>query len=37
MPTAHLSLGSNLGDRKATLDAAVRRLRAASGILPPKR
>ena len=28
MPTVHLALGSNLGDRRANLDAAVRRLRA---------
>jgi 2-amino-4-hydroxy-6-hydroxymethyldihydropteridine diphosphokinase len=28
MPTAYLGLGSNLGDRRAALDAAVRRLRA---------
>ena len=31
MPLAHLALGSNLGDRHATLDAAVRRLRAEPG------
>jgi 2-amino-4-hydroxy-6-hydroxymethyldihydropteridine diphosphokinase len=31
MPTACLALGSNLGDRLATLDAAVRRLRAEPG------
>ncbi len=28
MATVHLALGSNLGDRRANLDAAVRRLRA---------
>jgi 3-oxoacyl-[acyl-carrier protein] reductase len=31
MPVCHLALGSNLGDRHATLDAAVRRLRAEPG------
>jgi 2-amino-4-hydroxy-6-hydroxymethyldihydropteridine diphosphokinase len=32
MPTVHLALGSNLGDRRANLDAAVRRLRAEPGV-----
>jgi len=32
MPTAYIALGSNLGDRHATLDAAVRRLRAEPGL-----
>ena len=32
MPVAHIALGSNLGDRRATLDAAVRRLRAEPGL-----
>jgi 3-oxoacyl-[acyl-carrier protein] reductase len=32
MPTAYLSLGSNLGDRRGSLDAAVRRLRAEPGV-----
>jgi 2-amino-4-hydroxy-6-hydroxymethyldihydropteridine diphosphokinase len=32
MATALISLGSNLGDRKATLDAAVEKLRQAAGI-----
>jgi 2-amino-4-hydroxy-6-hydroxymethyldihydropteridine diphosphokinase len=32
MVTAYLALGSNLGDRRATLDAAVRRLRAEPGV-----
>lgn len=32
MPTAYIGLGSNLGDRRATLDAAVRRLRAEPGL-----
>lgn len=32
MPLAYLGLGSNLGDRRATLDAAVRRLRAEPGV-----
>ncbi len=32
MPTAYLGLGSNLGDRRASLDAAVRRLRAEPGL-----
>lgn len=32
MPVVHLALGSNLGDRRATLDAAVRRLRAEPGV-----
>ncbi len=32
MATVHLALGSNLGDRRANLDAAVRRLRAEPGI-----
>jgi 3-oxoacyl-[acyl-carrier protein] reductase len=32
MPVAYLGLGSNLGDRRATLDAAVRRLRAEPGL-----
>ena len=32
MALAHLALGSNLGDRRATLDAAVRRLRAEPGV-----
>ncbi|HEX4608586.1 MAG TPA: 2-amino-4-hydroxy-6-hydroxymethyldihydropteridine diphosphokinase [Urbifossiella sp.] len=32
MPTAYLGLGSNLGDRRAALDAAVRRLRAEPGL-----
>jgi 2-amino-4-hydroxy-6-hydroxymethyldihydropteridine diphosphokinase len=32
MPLAHLALGSNLGDRYATLSAAVRRLRAEPGL-----
>ncbi len=32
MPTAYVSLGSNLGDRRGYLDAAIRRLRAEPGI-----
>ncbi len=32
MPLAYLSLGSNQGDRRGYLDAAVRRLRAAPGV-----
>ena len=32
MPTAYLALGSNLGDRRVNLDAAVRRLRAEPGL-----
>ncbi len=32
MPVAYLGLGSNLGDRRATLDVAVRRLRAEPGL-----
>lgn len=32
MPLAYLSLGSNQGDRRGYLDAAIRRLRAAPGI-----
>jgi 2-amino-4-hydroxy-6-hydroxymethyldihydropteridine diphosphokinase len=32
MPTAYIALGSNLGDRWATLKAAVRRLRAEPGL-----
>ena len=32
MPTAYIALGSNLGDRWATLSAAVRRLRAEPGL-----
>ena len=32
MTFAYLALGSNLGDRRATLDAAVRRLRAEPGL-----
>lgn len=32
MPVAYLGLGSNLGDRRASLDAAVRRLRAEPGL-----
>ena len=32
MPTAYIALGSNLGDRGATLAAAVRRLRAEPGL-----
>ncbi len=32
MPVAYIGLGSNLGDRRATLDAAVRRLRAEPGL-----
>lgn len=32
MATVHLALGSNLGDRRANLDAAVRRLRAEPGV-----
>ncbi|MBN9519986.1 2-amino-4-hydroxy-6-hydroxymethyldihydropteridine diphosphokinase [bacterium] len=32
MPLAYLGLGSNLGDRRAALDAAVRRLRAEPGL-----
>jgi 2-amino-4-hydroxy-6-hydroxymethyldihydropteridine diphosphokinase len=32
MPTVHLALGSNLGDRRANLDAAVKRLRAEPGV-----
>ncbi len=32
MPVAHLALGSNLGDRRVYLDAAVRRLRAEPGV-----
>lgn len=32
MPVAYLGLGSNLGDRRAALDAAVRRLRAEPGL-----
>jgi 2-amino-4-hydroxy-6-hydroxymethyldihydropteridine diphosphokinase len=32
MPVAYLALGSNLGDRQQTLDAAVRRLRAEPGV-----
>ena len=32
MPSAYLSLGSNQGDRRGYLDAAVRRLRAAPGV-----
>lgn len=31
MPAAYVALGSNLGDRRAALDAAVRRLRAEPG------
>lgn len=31
MPTAYLLLGSNLGDRVATLDAAIRHLAATAG------
>ena len=33
MATVHLALGSNLGDRRANLDAAVRRLRAEPGVI----
>ena len=32
MPLAYICLGSNLGDRRATLQAAVRRLRAEPGL-----
>jgi 2-amino-4-hydroxy-6-hydroxymethyldihydropteridine diphosphokinase len=32
MPTAYLALGSNLGDRRGYLDAALRRLRAEPGV-----
>jgi 2-amino-4-hydroxy-6-hydroxymethyldihydropteridine diphosphokinase len=32
MTTAYIGLGSNLGDRRATLDAAIRRLRAEPGL-----
>src|SRR3954447_18247195 len=32
MPLVHLALGGNLGDRRAPLDAAVRRLRAEPGL-----
>jgi 2-amino-4-hydroxy-6-hydroxymethyldihydropteridine diphosphokinase len=32
MPIAHIALGSNLGDRRANLDAAIRRLRAEPGL-----
>ena len=32
MATVHLALGSNLGDRRANLDAVVRRLRAEPGV-----
>ena len=32
MPLVHLALGANLGDPAATLDAAVRRLRAEPGV-----
>ena len=32
MPIVHVALGSNLGDRRANLDAAVRRLRAEPGV-----
>jgi 2-amino-4-hydroxy-6-hydroxymethyldihydropteridine diphosphokinase len=32
MATAYIALGSNLGDRRANLDAAVRRLRAEPGL-----
>ena len=32
MTTAYIALGSNLGDRWATLSAAVRRLRAEPGL-----
>ena len=32
MATVHLALGSNLGDRRANLDSAVRRLRAETGV-----
>src|SRR5262249_40005530 len=32
MPIAYIALGSNLGDRYATLSAAVRRLRAQPGL-----
>ncbi|QDU19657.1 2-amino-4-hydroxy-6-hydroxymethyldihydropteridine diphosphokinase [Urbifossiella limnaea] len=32
MPVAYIGLGSNLGDRRATLDAAVRRLEAEPGL-----
>jgi 3-oxoacyl-[acyl-carrier protein] reductase len=32
MPLVYLALGGNLGDRRATLDAAVRRLRAEPGL-----
>jgi 2-amino-4-hydroxy-6-hydroxymethyldihydropteridine diphosphokinase len=32
MPLAHVGLGSNLGDRWATLQAAIRRLRAEPGL-----
>jgi 3-oxoacyl-[acyl-carrier protein] reductase len=32
MATVHISLGSNLGDRRATLDDAIRRLRAEPGV-----
>jgi 2-amino-4-hydroxy-6-hydroxymethyldihydropteridine diphosphokinase len=32
MPTVHIALGSNLGDRRANLDAAIKRLRAEPGI-----
>jgi 3-oxoacyl-[acyl-carrier protein] reductase len=32
MPTAYLSLGSNLGDRRVQLDAALQRLRAEPGL-----
>jgi len=32
MPTVYLSLGSNVGDRRANLDAAVQRLRAEPGL-----
>ena len=32
MPIVHIALGSNVGDRRANLDAAVRRLRAEPGL-----
>jgi 2-amino-4-hydroxy-6-hydroxymethyldihydropteridine diphosphokinase len=33
MPTVYIALGSNLGDRFATLSAAIRRLRAEPGLM----
>ena len=32
MPTVHIALGSNLGDRRANLEAALRRLRSEPGL-----